>query len=129
MVQPDREADPQFSQPVRQIISMLIALGLTVAAGIVIGPSVLPIFEASVYLNGLIAFVFLIGVVACFWQVAQLVSSVRWIEAFARGTVDAEGRRAPQLLAPLATLLRSRNKRMQLSSSSTASILKAGLVV
>jgi len=123
MVQPDREAEPQFSQPVRQIIMMLIALGLAATAGVFAAPSVLPIFEANPYLNGLIFLVFLIGVIACFWQVAQLISSVRWIEAFARGTVDADGVRAPQLLAPLATLLRSRNKRMQLSSSSTASIL------
>ena len=29
MDQPDREVEPQFSQPVRQIILMLIVLGLT----------------------------------------------------------------------------------------------------
>ncbi len=34
MDQPDREADPQFSQPVRQIVMMLIALGLAVTAGV-----------------------------------------------------------------------------------------------
>ncbi len=123
MDQPDREAEPQFSQPVRQIILMLIALGLAVTAGFFAAPSVLPIFEANPYLNGLIAFVFVVGVLACFWQVAQLVASVRWIEAFTNGTLEEEGRRAPQLLAPLATLLRSRNKRMHLSSSSTSSIL------
>ena len=125
MDQPDREAESQFSQPVRQIIMMLIALGLAIAAGIVIAPSVLPIFEANVYLNGLIAFVFLAGIIACFWQVVQLVASVRWIEAFTRGTVEAEGRHVPQILAPLATLLRSRSKRMQLSSTSTTSILES----
>lgn len=125
MDQPDREAEPQFSQPVRQVILMLIALGLAVTAGFFVAPSVLPIFEANPYLNGLIGFVFLAGLIGCFWQVAQLVASVRWIEAFARGTVEAEGRRAPQLLAPLATLLRSRNKRMHLSSTSTSSILES----
>ena len=121
MDQPDREAEPQFSQPVRQVVLMLVALGLAAFAA----PSVMPIFESNPYLNGLIAFVFLVGVVACFWQVAQLVASVRWIESFARGTVDADGRSAPQLLAPLATLLRSRSKRMHLSSASTSSILES----
>lgn len=125
MDQPDREAEPQFSQPVRQVILMLIALGLAVTAGVFVAPSVWPIFEANPYLNGLIFFVFLAGIVGCFWQVAQLVGSVRWIESFARGTIDAEGRRAPQLLAPLATLLRSRSKRMQLSSASSSSILES----
>jgi hypothetical protein len=125
MDQPDREAEPQFSQPVRQVILMLIALGLAGTGGVLVAPSVLPIFEANPYLNGFIGVVFLAGLIGCFWQVAQLVASVRWIEAFARGTVEAEGRRAPQLLAPLATLLRSRSKRMQLSSTSTSSILES----
>jgi hypothetical protein len=55
--------------------------------------------------------------------VAQLINSVRWIEAFARGQSEKEGVKAPQLLAPLATLLRSRNTRMQISATSTRSIL------
>jgi hypothetical protein len=125
MDQPDREAEPQFSQPVRQVVLMLVALGLAATAAVFAAPSVMPIFESNPYLNGLIAFVFLVGVVACFWQVAQLVASVRWIESFARGPVDADGRSAPQLLAPLATLLRSRSKRMHLSSASTSSILES----
>jgi hypothetical protein len=123
MDQPDREAEPQFSHPVRQIMMMLIALGLS-GAGIVFAlPRVLPVFEANPYLNGVIVFVFVIGMVACFWQVWQLSRSVRWIEAFARGRAEAEGVSAPQLLAPLATLLRSRGARMQISSSSARSIL------
>ena len=123
MDQPDREAEPQFSQPVRQVILMLIASGLAVVAAIFAAPSVLPIFQSNPYLNGFIAFVFLGGVVACFWQVGQLIASVRWIESFTRADAEAETGRAPQLLAPLATLLRARSKRMQLSSTSTSSIL------
>jgi hypothetical protein len=62
-------------------------------------------------------------VVACFWQVAQLIISVRWIENFAS---DREkGARAPQMLAPLATLLRTRGKRMQITTTSTRSILES----
>lgn len=123
MDQPDREAEPQFSHPVRQIMMMLIALGLSGAGVMFALPRVLPVFEANPYLNGVIVFVFAIGVVACFWQVWQLSRSVRWIEAFAGGRAEAEGVRAPQLLAPLATLLRSRGARMQISSSSARSIL------
>ena len=43
-------------------------------------PRVLPVFEANPYLNGFILFVFVVGVLACFWQVLQLIGSVRWIE-------------------------------------------------
>ncbi|MDF1854481.1 biopolymer transporter ExbB [Pseudooceanicola sp.] len=123
MDQPDREAQTQFSQPVRQIMLMLMALTLTGVGAVFAAPSVLPVFEANPYLNGFIAFVFGIGVIACFWQVVQLISSVRWIEAFAADRIESEGVRAPRLLAPLATLLRSRSRRMQISSTSATSIL------
>ena len=122
MAQADREHTPQFSQPVRQILFMVVALGLAGFGAFVALPRVLPVFEANPYLNGFIAFVFLIGVVACFWQVIMLVYSVGWIERFATGEGGA-GDRPPLLLKPLASLLRSRGARMQLSSASTRSIL------
>jgi hypothetical protein len=122
MAQADREARPQFSQPFRQILLMVLSFGLACFGAFVALPRVLPVFQANPFLNGFILFVFLIGVLTCFWQVLQLIGSVRWIEAFASGEID-EGLRAPQLLAPLASLLRSRGARMQLGSSSTRSIL------
>ena len=122
MAQPDREAIPQFSRPFRQISLMLIVLVLTGAGAFVALPRVLPIFQANPYLNGFILFVFGIGVVACFYQVVQLIGSVRWIENFASGGAD-RGDAPPQLLAPLASLLRARGARMQVSASSTRSIL------
>ena len=122
MAQSDREFKPQFSQPVRQITLMLIALGLSGIGAFLALPSVLPIFEANPYLNGVIIFVFVIGVIACFYQVVQLIGSVRWIENFASAAPDPETV-APQLLAPLASLLRTRGARMQVNASSTRSIL------
>ncbi|MEQ9694912.1 biopolymer transporter ExbB [Shimia sp. SDUM112013] len=123
MDQPDRKVEPHFSQPVRQIMLMLIVLGLTVALGYFALPRVMPVFEANPYLNGFILFVFMIGVAACFAQVFSLISSVRWIEAFAAGEAEREGVVAPSLLAPLATLLRSRGAHSQISATSTRSIL------
>jgi hypothetical protein len=123
MDQPDREAAPQFSQPVRQVMLMLIVLGLTSVAVMLALPRVLPVFEANPWLNGFILVVFGFGILACFWQVAQLINSVRWIEAFATGRIEREGVQAPPLLQPLAALLRSRSARMQISNSSTRSIL------
>ena len=123
MHQPDIEAEPHFSQPVRQVLMMLLVLGLTGFGGFLALPRVLPVFEANPYLNGFILFVFAIGVVACFWQVWQLIQSVRWIEHFARERERGFQSKAPLLLAPLATLLRSRGKRMQINTTSTRSIL------
>ena len=122
MAQPQGETRPQFSQPFRQITMMLTALGLSGFGVFVALPRVLPVFEANPYLNGFILFVFVIGVLACFYQVIQLIGSVRWIEGFAAGE-SSELDSPPSLLAPLATLLRTRGARMQLSSSSTRSIL------
>lgn len=123
MDQPDREVEPQFSHPVRQIILMLAVLGLTGAGAFLALPRVLPVFQANPWLNGFIVFVFVIGVLACFWQVFQLIGSVRWIEGFAAQRPGHEFIKAPLLLAPLAALLGKRGKRMQVASSSARSIL------
>ena len=117
------EVEPQFTQPVRQIISMLIVLGL-VGAGLYLGRAqITAIFWSNPYLNGAILLVFVLGVLSCFGQVAQLMRSVQWIEGFTKHRIGSEKAAAPGLLAPLATLLRSRGAQMQLSSSSGRSIL------
>ncbi|MGR3462583.1 MAG: biopolymer transporter ExbB [Roseovarius sp.] len=123
MDQPDREAEPQFSTPYRQILLMLVVLALTAVGAFLALPRVLPVFEANPWLNGFIFFVFVLGVIATFWQVIQLIGSARWIEGFAVQTPGHELTRPPSLLAPLATMLRGRGKRMQIASSSARSIL------
>ncbi|WP_282151798.1 biopolymer transporter ExbB [Ruegeria atlantica] len=122
MAQAHQGARPHFSHPIRQIVMMLVAIGLAGLGVFMALPYVLPVFQANPYLNGFIILVFIIGVFACFFQVTQLIGSVRWIEAFVGGVVR-EDARTPQLLAPLASLLRERGARSQISSSSTRSIL------
>ncbi|MEL6643225.1 MAG: biopolymer transporter ExbB [Pseudomonadota bacterium] len=119
----DREAEPQFAQPIRQIVLMVLVLILVGAGAYVAYPRVAPVFLANPYLNGFIGFVFVIGVFACFWQVFQLISSVIWIEGFAAERPGHQFTRAPRLLASLAALLRSRGARMQIGSTSARSIL------
>ncbi|SMO64006.1 biopolymer transporter ExbB [Ruegeria faecimaris] len=122
MAQAQQGARPHFSQPIRQIVTMLVAIGLAGMGIFMALPYVLPVFYANPYLNGFILLVFFVGVIACFYQVTQLIGSVRWIESFVGGVVH-EDARTPQLLAPLASLLRDRGARSQISSSSTRSIL------
>ena len=122
MAQTTPETQPYFSQPVRQVALMLMVLGLSGFGVVIALPRVLPVFEANPYLNGFIMFVFAIGVVACFFMVYQLIQSVAWIERFAAEGPGTSGK-APQLLASLASLLRSRGSRMQLNATSTRSIL------
>lgn len=118
--------EPYFSQPVRQVAMMLLALALVIAGAYLAYGPISSIFFANRWLNGLILAVFVLGVVACFWQVAELVRSVNWIEGFAAHVPGHEITIPPRLLAPLAALLRSRGPRGgQISNSSARSILES----
>lgn len=123
MDKPDRTFERHFTQPYRQILTMLIVLVLVGVGAYVAYPQVAPVFLANPYLNGFIGFVFVIGVLACFWQVFQLVSSVSWIEGFAHDRPGHKFTKAPRLLASLAALLRKRGARTQIGASSSRSIL------
>lgn len=116
----------QFSQPLRQVTLMLVVLVLVVTGGWLAYARIFPIFQANPWLNGAILAVFVLGVLACFWQVAQLMTSVRWIETFARRRRTPEAAPpgpAPQMLAPLAALLGDRRAGGAISSTASASIL------
>ena len=124
MVKSEQEVELHFSQPIRQVLLMLSVLALTSAGTVVAAPRVLAVFTANLWLNGFILFVFFVGVISCFVQVVQLIKSVRWIEEFVN-KLDKGSAKAPQLLAPLATLLRSRGASIQISASSSQSILES----
>lgn len=117
------EAQLSFTHPIRQIVLMLIVIGLVVAGEWVAFPMARSVFMANPLLNGFIVLVFVIGVLSCFWQVFQLFQSVSWIEDFVQQRPGHGFTTAPRLLAPLAALLRTRGAAMQISSSSSRSIL------
>ncbi|MBL4813486.1 MAG: biopolymer transporter ExbB [Rhodobacteraceae bacterium] len=119
----DTEVEPHFSQPLRPIILMLIVIGLVGAGGYFAYDRLISIYDSNPYLNSVIMGVFVIGVLSCFRQVMLLVRSVRWIKDFSHTGKVASGTKPPSLLVTLATLLRSRGARMQLSSTSSRSIL------
>jgi hypothetical protein len=119
------EGTAYFSQPIRQILMMLIVSGLVGFGAWVIHAQVAEIFKTNPLLNGFIFMVFLLGVVTCFWQVLILIQSVNWIEGFARHVPGHEVTIPPKLLVPLAALLRTRGAKMQISASSSRSILES----
>jgi hypothetical protein len=124
MNKPVRQAALFFSQPVRQITLMLMVCGLVIAGTYLVLGQLLPVILPNLYLNGLIFGVFCLGIITCFWQVTQLVGSVRWIEGFAASRPGHEMTIAPRLLAPLAALLRSRGTPGgHISNSASRSIL------
>lgn len=113
----------EFSQPFRQIISMVVVL-ILVAIGVyfLYGP-IETVFNANPYLNGFIIAVFVFGVVSCFLQVFRLMASVNWLEGFAIDRPGHEFVEPPRLLVSLSTLLRDRRARASLTATSTKSIL------
>ena len=115
----------QFTQPVRQILTMMALVGLAGVGAyfIAVNSVVEEVFRESPYLNGFIVAVFICGLSSCFWQVLTLVQSVSWIEGFARNRPGHELVRPPGLLAPLAALLRKRGARTSLTTFSARSIL------
>ncbi|MEO8242818.1 MAG: biopolymer transporter ExbB [bacterium] len=123
MKKPDRSSTYSFSQPIRQIVTMLVVCGLVAAGSWLIKSQVEQIMRTNPWLNLFIAGVFALGVLTCFWQVLILMQSVSWIEGFVKEAPGNEEARPPRLLAPLASLLRSRGSKMAISSSSANSIL------
>lgn len=122
MTQQD-SAPISFTQPIRQIVTMLVACGLVGAGAWLIRGEVLSILHTNPWLNAFIIGVFSLGILTCFWQVLILIQSVRWIENFANEVVGTENDHPPRLLAPLAALLRSHEAKKQITSSNAHSIL------
>ena len=116
-------AKTQFSQPFRQFTMMFMVVVLVAVGSYFAYPRVSGIFLANVWLNGVIFFVFIVGVLATFWQVIQLNRSVVWIEGFAAERAGHEATAPPALLTPLAALLRGRGRGAQIGSASAQSIL------
>jgi hypothetical protein len=118
-----REREIEFSQPVRQILFMLAVLIAVGVIGWFLYEPIQTVFYANIYLNGLILGVFVIGVLACFRAVTQMISSVSWIEGFATNRPGHEFVEPPRLLTSLAALLRDSRARTSISATSARTIL------
>lgn len=123
-MKPKTKLTPQFSQPVRQSLMMLVVLGLVGTGGVFAYARIYPIFLANPWLNGVIAGAFVFGVLACFWQVLQLMKAVSWLESFAADRPGRPDHRAPSMLAPLAALLGTR-QRNRIANTASRSILES----
>jgi hypothetical protein len=112
-----------LTRPTRQIVLMLIICGLVAAGGVLIWPSVQPVFLAAPLLNGTIGVVFIVGVLACFVQVFQLFSSIAWLEDLGSGTMQEDAERPPRLLAAMTGVVRVRGRGLQVTGPAARSIL------
>ena len=113
----------QFAYPTRQIVTMLLVLIAVTAGGFFMAAQIQTIFFANVYLNAFIGFVFVIGVFATFWQLVQIISSVRWLRNLQAGFHGHEFVEPPSLVASMSMIQREGGLRKRLATSATRSIL------
>ncbi len=113
----------EFSQPVRQIVLMIVVLILVGVGVAFLYGQISAVFNANLWLNGFICAVFVIGVLACFWQVTSLIAAVSWLEGFAVDRPGHEFVNPPRLLTSLASLLRDRRARAALNPTTARSVL------
>ena len=110
-----------MTRPRRYVVRMVVFLAAVAAVVALLYPGLQRVFWANAPLNSLILAVFAAGILYNFRQVIRLGREVGWIEGFrADGGNDPP---PPRLLAPLATVLGDRRKRLSLSPPVLRSLL------
>lgn len=115
--------DRVFTQPTRQIVVMLLVLAAVAAGCGLMISQIGQLFMAKIYLSSFMAFVFAVGVLATFWQVAQVISSVRWLRNLQAGFKGHEFVEPPLLIKSMGPLIREGRLKKRLATSATRSIL------
>lgn len=115
--------DPyRLASPLVYLIKMVIFLVLVAMVAIILLPQLLTAYWSSPFLNSLIVFAFVIGIVLSFRQVIRLFPEVNWVNSLQEGNAS-QLRRAPVLLAPVAGIMRDRLGEAVITPASMRSIL------
>ncbi len=119
-----RDIDPyRLTNPQIFLWRMVVFLVLVGFVAVILYRPILIAFQANPALNGLIVAVAVIGIVLAIRQVTRLFREIAWVKAF-RAQGDArDARRAPVLLAPMATLLGDRFGQGALSAPALRALL------
>ena len=105
------------------LLNMLMFLALVGFIAAIAFQTLAGAFWNNPFLNGLIIFVLLIGILYAFRQVLRLYPEIRWVNAFRIADPGLAIAHRPVLLAPMATMLRDRTGSLSLSTASMRSIL------
>ncbi len=114
-----------MTRPTTYFLRMLLFLVVVAAAAVALFPTLLAAFRNNPVLDGLILAVLLLGVLWNLVMVLRLAPEVRWIEALRQPRAGLAPPRPPRLLAPMASMLATRNRadRLVLSTPATRSLL------
>ncbi len=112
-----------LSAPGGFLLNMVFFLVLVGFIAAIAFPTLMSAFVHNPFLNGLIIFVLLIGILFSFRQVIRLYPEIRWVNAFRVADPGLAISHKPVLLAPMATMLRDRTGTLSLSTASMRSIM------
>ncbi len=112
-----------MSRPRRFLIRMAFFLTAVFVLVAIWNAPLRTAFLANPPLNSLILGVFVLGVVFNVRQVLMLAPELAWIEGFRSDKPPLSETRPPQLLAPMAAMLRERSGRLVLSALALRSVL------
>ncbi len=105
------------------LIRMLVFVVLCGLIAFVLQRQIFQAFFANPWLNGLIVFVLLLGIILSFHQVIRLFSEVGWLNRY-RADPQVAAKKAPSLLAPIAAILGSeRADRVAISTQTMRAFL------
>lgn len=116
----------RMSKPSRFAAGMVLFLIAAFLIAAALMDKVVSAFASNYFLNGLILIVLLVGIIYNFTQVFRLNPAVRWIENYRMedlGGLGPQGYAPPELLAPMAAMLRDREASASLSETALTSIL------
>lgn len=115
--------DPYLlASPNVYLVKMIIFLILVVMLGGILAAPLAAAFWANPFINGLILFVLVVGILLSFRQVTRLYPEIRWVNSLQEGSLT-ETTGQPVLLAPVAFILRDRLGEAIITPASLRSIL------
>lgn len=114
---------PKINKPRRHLIRMLVFLGIVIGISVFLFGPGREAFEANPYLNGLILAVLLFGIVFIFRQVFILNKEINWIDNLKRVEGGISLQSSPNLLSPLATILRDSKGPLRLTAITMNTLL------
>ncbi len=118
-----------MTRPTPYLVRMVVFLVAVAAIAAWLSPTLKIIFLNNPDLNGLILFLLLVGIAWTLRQVVRLGPEVAWLEAYQNPRPRAAAVPAPRLLAPMASMLATRENgrggqaRFTLSTLATRSLL------
>ncbi|OUR79476.1 flagellar motor protein MotA [Alphaproteobacteria bacterium 46_93_T64] len=114
---------PKINKPRRHIFRMMVFLAIVTGIAFFLYQPARNAFVANPYLNGLILATLLFGIIFIFRQVLILNTEVDWTENLKKTSSGISLQSGPNLLSPLATIIRDNNGPLQMSAITMNTVL------